>query len=293
MSLTALYSSVIFAAKVAAAKVAIATFRAYKYAKRRQHQVSVCSNTHYGVMMMYICAHSSSVNAHADHDVPFCIQLSQIDKVEWVEEFNQAMNLHVDLLCVNEMKRQKDEWKSFGLSPTEHIEGGKKKYDYACKLREQAVLNEKMELSTFPWDIQDLSIHVTINEPAHAFIIVPNEEYPPVFQRANFPLSDVFDTPLEDIVIACPHESPPSESSRGITYPRCTFKIYLIRKGGFYLSNVIVPMAVLTMLTMASCSIEPSGEPLSTGDRLSVTLTLLLTAVAYKFVVASSLPQVR
>jgi hypothetical protein len=41
-----------------------------------------------------------------------------------------------------------------------------------------------------------------------------------------------------------------------------------------------------------SNAIEADGSAMGTGDRLSVTLTLLLTAVAYKFIVASSLPQV-
>jgi H+/Cl- antiporter ClcA len=45
------------------------------------------------------------------------------------------------------------------------------------------------------------------------------------------------------------------------------------------------------MLSLISLSVEFDGSPLSTGDRLGVSLTLLLTGVAYKFVVASSLPQ--
>jgi hypothetical protein len=160
------------------------------------------------------------------------------------------------------------------------------------KHRAQAVFNERMELGNFPWDIQELSLPVTLHAVAHHARFVANQEYPSVFQNANFPLNDVFHVPLEDVVMACPHTSSPSESSGKFVYPRCTFKVYMCRKGGYYLSNVMAPMAVLTMLSMVSCSTEPSGEPLGTGDRLSVTLTLLLTAVAYKFVVASSLPQV-
>ncbi len=41
-----------------------------------------------------------------------------------------------------------------------------------------------------------------------------------------------------------------------------------------------------------SCAIEPDGSAMGTADRLGITLTLILTAVAYKFIVASSLPQV-
>eukprot|EP00290_Baffinella_frigidus_P040166 CAMPEP_0180309748 /NCGR_PEP_ID=MMETSP0988-20121125/29286_1 /TAXON_ID=697907 /ORGANISM="non described non described, Strain CCMP2293" /LENGTH=199 /DNA_ID=CAMNT_0022293591 /DNA_START=27 /DNA_END=627 /DNA_ORIENTATION=+ len=66
----------------------------------------------------------------------------------------------------------------------------------------------------------------------------------------------------------------------------------MARQTGYYWTNVAVPMAVLTCMSTMSAAVEPNGERLPTADRLSVSLTLLLTAVAYKFVVASSLPTV-
>ena len=42
------------------------------------------------------------------------------------------------------------------------------------------------------------------------------------------------------------------------------------------------------LLTFASLAVSPA----ETADRLSVTLTLLLTSVAFKFVVSQSLPQI-
>ena len=78
----------------------------------------------------------------------------------------------------------------------------------------------------------------------------------------------------------------------GTIYPRLTFRVLLERKSGYYISNVALPLAVLTALGPLSNAIEIDGSSMGTGDRLSVTLTLILTAVAYKFVVAASLPQV-
>jgi hypothetical protein len=175
--------------------------------------------------------------------------------------------------------------------PTRHP-GAQHTHTYAYIYTHTHTHNAGMELANFPFDIQELNITLTINEPEHHFRIVVNQAYPPVFQVANFQMVDIFHVPLEDVVLAHPYNSSPSESSSGLVYPRCIFTIYISRRGGYYVSNVMVPMAVLTMLTMVSCGLEPTGETLSTGDRLSVTLTLLLTAVAYKFVVASSLPQV-
>lgn len=49
---------------------------------------------------------------------------------------------------------------------------------------------------------------------------------------------------------------------------------------------------ILTYLSFVSFTIDSDGAKIGTSDRLGVTLTLLLTAVAYKFAVASSLPKV-
>jgi hypothetical protein len=86
--------------------------------------------------------------------------------------------------------------------------------------------------------------------------------------------------------------SDPSESTAGMIYPRCIFTVYLWRKTGYYISNVILPICILTLLSPLSCFLNDDGTSLGTADRLGITLTLLLTAVAYKFVVASSLPTV-
>lgn len=108
----------------------------------------------------------------------------------------------------------------------------------------------------------------------------------------NFQFSSIFDIIFDDLVFSSVHSSDPSESSAGIIYPRCTFTVYLERKTGYYTSNVILPMTIITLLSPLSCTVDEDGASMGTADRLSVTLTLLLTAVAYKFVVASSLPTV-
>ena len=94
------------------------------------------------------------------------------------------------------------------------------------------------------------------------------------------------------MVLTSVQASDPSESSARIIYSRCIFTVYLWRKTGYYTSNVILPIFVLTLLSPLSCTINEDGSSMGTADRLSITLTLLLTAVAYKFVVATSLPTV-
>lgn len=44
-------------------------------------------------------------------------------------------------------------------------------------------------------------------------------------------------------------------------------------------------------MTAITCGIkEPDGSPMGAADRLGLTFTLILTSVAYKFVVAASIP---
>ena len=50
--------------------------------------------------------------------------------------------------------------------------------------------------------------------------------------------------------------------------------------------DLFFPQGLIMILTFASLAVDPT-EP---ADRLSVTLTLLLTSVAFKFVVSQNLP---
>jgi len=61
------------------------------------------------------------------------------------------------------------------------------------------------------------------------------------------------------------------------------------RKPGYYVYNVIYPMMILTYLAAVAFS---NVQQTSRGEKLTISLTVLFTAVAYKFVVASSLPQI-
>ena len=59
------------------------------------------------------------------------------------------------------------------------------------------------------------------------------------------------------------------------------------RKSSYYLSNIISIMAGLVSLCFSAFAIEVQDL----ADRMSIILTLLLTAVAFKFVIADSLPK--
>ena len=77
-------------------------------------------------------------------------------------------------------------------------------------------------------------------------------------------------------------------SGSGTIFPCLNISLLATRRPEFYLWNIEVPMFVLTSLIGMTWAIAPE----EVGDRISVSLTLVLTAVAYKLTVAQSIPQV-
>ena len=196
--------------------------------------------------------------------------------------FRQSM---VELMGVVE-ETSKEQWTT--LTGTDN-----EKYDFCIKMRFRGVFAEEYELQRFPFDVQALHVRATLNIPNVRAVLYNNLEFPSVMLHRNFQLAAVFNVIYKDhmdVLITCSH---PSESSAEYIYSRCSFSITLARRPGYYLTNIVLPMSAITGLTAISiCAVEIDGSRLSTGDRLSVSLTLMLTAVAYKFIVAASLPQI-
>ena len=166
-------------------------------------------------------------------------------------------------------------------------------YDYALRLRARAIFAEQYELAEFPFDVQDMHITTTLNIPKIRATLIENLEFPSIMMHRTFQHKSVFDIVYGEVLSVEMTTSDPSESGAGYIYPRCTFITTLSRHHGYYITNVLSPMMVLTYLAAVSAgAVDSDGARMSTADRLSVTLTLMLTAVAYKFIVASALPQV-
>lgn len=192
----------------------------------------------------------------------------------------------IDFLNISEVIGDKESWDQLCPGRAEGF------FTYVVKRRMRAVVNEQMEVHTFPFDIQPMCLALTFNCSVARVALEPNQFYPSIFFMKQFQSASVYDVVYGDIVLAEPCFSDPSESSAGYVYPRCVFSTYFARRPAFYLSNVVMPMTLLTLLGPLSNAVEADGSLMGTGDRLSVSLTLLLTAVAYKFIVATSLPQV-
>ncbi|ETL81541.1 hypothetical protein L917_18130 [Phytophthora nicotianae] len=66
----------------------------------------------------------------------------------------------------------------------------------------------------------------------------------------------------------------------------------LERRPGYYVTNVAIPAGIITYLCFISYAPLSDGSLMDTGDRVQIVLTLLLTAVTFKNMVASLTPQI-
>ncbi|KAG8466309.1 hypothetical protein KFE25_002065 [Diacronema lutheri] len=211
---------------------------------------------------------------------------SEDDVLELMAQFEMRPGL-IDFMNVSEYQTEPERWTSLGLST-----GGGGTFDFSMKMRAKGTFTEQYELAHFPFDVQDVHAVVTVQCPRSRVELVANAEYPSRFLSRSFQLGAVFELLHGSDVDAEVSLSHPDESSARIVYPRCSFSITLQRRYGYFLTNIIMPVGIITLVAPLSAATEPDGQRMGTGDRLAYALTLLLTAVAYKFAIAGSIPQV-
>jgi hypothetical protein len=154
-------------------------------------------------------------------------------------------------------------------------------------------LAEEYELHNFPYDTQDMHVHLTVNVPVERAELFSDDQDPSLMMHKRFQHASIYDIVHKQMLVAAISCSNVEESASANIYPRCTFHTTLNRRYSYYVVNVALPLAILTFLAgLSAGAVDADGKRVTTADRLSITLTLLLTAVAYKFIVSSSLPQV-
>jgi len=71
-------------------------------------------------------------------------------------------------------------------------------------------------------------------------------------------------------------------------YPTITISARVYRRPGFVIFNVLIPMAAFVIMAGMQFTIDRSNQ----DARLAVSLTLVLTAAAYKFSISSMIPSI-
>jgi len=160
------------------------------------------------------------------------------------------------------------------------------KEDLQLSWQVSGVFEETMELDNFPFDSQELNVHLRVNNA--------NEDEFPVklvfqqdaskIQTSLFLLHNTWHL-LSGLAFQVT-DSDSNLSGRGFTYPNIIIKAKVQRRPLYYVMNVCVPMFSFVCMAFTSFFV-PSEDA---GDRLALSLTLVLTAAAYKFVVAGMVP---
>merc|ERR1712217_603469 len=143
----------------------------------------------------------------------------------------------------------------------------------------QGTFRERFELRSFPFDVQPLSIVVTSQQKNVRL-------YEDKFDGVQSKLRHEYMT-LPEFSLVGPHFRPEPELSLG-KYVSLRVDFVATRKFKYHIFNIYFPLFLLTGMLFCSFAVEP-GEA---ADRLSLTLTVVLASVAYKYIVSQDLPRI-
>ena len=155
---------------------------------------------------------------------------------------------------------------------------------YHCYIT--GIFKEVFWINNFPFDYQKLSLVLFAKCFADKMTLQKDPE------KEDNIRTESFFAPQEWKL--CSHvltESKKSEETSGVSsnrYPQYEIRMNVRRQYKFYIYNVFLVMLLITTLTFGSFAVEADA----TGDRIQISLTLLLTSVAFKYYVQQFAPTV-
>ena len=163
--------------------------------------------------------------------------------------------------------------------------------DILCQLRVRGTFSETLEFSRFPLDFQDLTVTLEIKcakeGPVPARIDIPEDVHASV-RSQHFSMANVW---MLSPVVRCSQgmAGVDLDTDRPKTYAALNCSAGVARLSLFYFANIIFPLAVFSLMAIISAAAVDRRE---TADRCGNTLTLVLTAAAYKLATAGMLPTI-
>jgi len=148
-------------------------------------------------------------------------------------------------------------------------------------IRYKGILAEPMELEVFPFDHQALHIQVCTQGMAEDKVIL--------YSSAGT-MSDVFlpDWEIEPQPSVFTLLTEPQDSIHHKRFSELHINVHAKRRESYYIWNIGLIILAIVSLSFTSFAIPEENVE----GRLTINLTLLLTAMAFKFVIAASLPVV-
>ena len=175
------------------------------------------------------------------------------------------------------------ETKMWVMSSTTTSEGNEMTFRYRVK----GIFSEIFELNSFPFDSQLLSIHVTSKIPLSKLQFVESDRDHSKLEPCNFAQSNVF-TLTPGIKFKSSRMKPTWISHSDQLRSQLSISMIVSRQASYFVWNLILPQVCLNLLSLTSFA----SERQNTSGRLGVSVTMLLTTVAFKLQAGKDLPKV-
>jgi len=152
------------------------------------------------------------------------------------------------------------------------------------RVRVEGSFSEMLELENYPFDSQEFSIVIREghSRPVAAF-------YPHSRKIDFVEITQIYST-ITEWDFTQPYllftESNPSEDGYGRSYSECRLKLVAHRRWQTYVYKVGFLLFLITSSSFSTFSID------ETADKLAHEATLLLTAVAFYFIISSDIPKI-
>ena len=146
---------------------------------------------------------------------------------------------------------------------------------------------EELELQSFPFDCQDLSCIIHERTTGGVRCIFLPELRKPNFGSIDPRYSVIDEWDLETAILEFGDADPYASRSKS-SYAMIVLRLKVKSRWKVYLANIVFLMACISLLKFTAFSLTEDDL----GDRLNLLITLILTAVAFSYVVFDTLPNV-
>jgi len=156
-----------------------------------------------------------------------------------------------------------------------------------AKLECEMTFAEELELQSFPFDCQDLSCIIHERTTGGVRCVFLPELRKPSFASVDPRYSVIDEWDLETAIIEFGDADPGASRSKS-SYAMIVLRLKMKRRWKVFFANIVFLMACISLLALTAFSLDKDDL----GDRLNLLITLILTAVAFSYVVFDSLPNV-
>lgn len=164
--------------------------------------------------------------------------------------------------------------------------------DLLLCVRFKGVFAEPMEVADFPFDVQALRISICMNTrsdgPLPVNFVMSSRSRAIISSDGMALVANLYEVVPTGVPGCDLFVTTENSGSEGREFPTCQVDTMLRRRPGFVMLNVPLPMGCICFMSGFTFLVPVTQQ----STKLSVSLTLVLTASAYKYVVSNMLPAI-